>query len=356
MGNTLKLVGCIGLATLVTLGCKKSTENNTPPTPSGSTTTSSAVASATAKQPEGPPTFTFEGHELKFAYAWVYEANGPVIRLSTHAHECGGGNLPDEAQTLDITIGAGPGLKHYGGKPTTARIEFFPQKTNLELKNTTFSGVDAPVVNLEPFKYETDQHIKGTIRLEELKKKADEKMLTYVGGGKFDAVICSAGDSGLQSFDEKAPDGPVAFNVGGKAFTAKAAIATVMHDNDSNTDAITNVRFFDVDGVTCDNANGFEGKATIIRFDGFGGTSSRQKLTGSPVQSEMSLYKATPKNNYVSFSGAGGGGGGWIQFDSLSFDKESKVKGQVVGLSDRFAKPGDKTTVGGHFEATVCPW
>lgn len=333
----------------LTMGCKKpaATTVEAGPTPSAS-------VAATAKQPEGPPTFTFEGKEFKFPYAWVYEANGPIVRLSTHPMGCDGGHLPDGAQTLDVRIGAGPGLKHFGGKATSVEIEFSPQKTATELNNPSFSEREAATLQTDPFSYEVGQHIKGTIKLDEVTRKVDDKTLTYVGGGKFDAEICSAGDSGLQTFDEKAPEGPVTFTVGGTSFTAKTVIVFVMHDKDSNADWFRRVDFFDAEGVTCDSYATYEDKGTLVRIEGFGGANTRQKLVGSPVQAQMSLYKAAAKNNHVSFSGMGGGGGAWVQFDSLVYTPGAKVKGQAVGLSDRFAKPADKTKLGGHFEATIC--
>ncbi|CAN5524199.1 hypothetical protein BH09MYX1_BH09MYX1_42980 [soil metagenome] len=351
MKTVTPLLACVAIACSLTTGCKKSAEATVEAGPTASTTASVA---ATAKQPEGPPTFKFEGKEYKFPYAWVYDANGPIVRLSTHAMGCGGGHLPDEAQTLDIRIGAGPGLKHFAGKATAVDMEFYPQKTNVELKTSSFSERETATLQTEPYNYAVGEHIKGTIKLDAVTHKADDKTLTYEGGGKFDAEICSAGDSGLQAFDEKAPEGPVTFTVGSKAFTAKTVLVLVMEDKDSSAQWYRKVDFFDADGVTCDNYAGFEDKGTVITIEGFGGASARQKLFGSPVHASMSLHKAVAKDNYVSFSGAGGGGGAWIQFDSLDFTAGAKIKGQAVGLSDRFAKPDNKTKLGGNFEATIC--
>lgn len=344
------LLACAAIACSLTLGCKKPAEATVE---AGAPV---ASASATVKQPEGPPTFTFEGKEFKFAYAWVYEANGPIVRLSTHPMGCDGGHLPEGAQTLDIRIGAGPGLKHFAGKTTAVDMDFSPQKTDTELKNNGFSESETATLQTEPFTYAVGEHIKGTIKLDEVMHKVDDKTLTYVGGGRFDAEICSAGDSGLQAFDEKAPEGPVTFTVAGKSFTAKTVLAFVMHDKDSNEDWVRKVDFIDAEGATCDTYSTNEEKGTVITIEGFGGANTRQKLVGSALQGQMALYKAVAKNNRVSFSGMGGGGGAWIQFESLVYTPGAKVKGQAVGLSDRFAKPADKTKLGGHFEATVCAY
>jgi len=283
---------------------------------------------------------------MMFDNAWVYQANGPVIRLSTKPYDCKG-DLPKGTVTLDFALTPGPGGKHFAtGKPVAVRLTYSQQDTDKKIPVDNWeNGAQAAI---QPFEGKAGEIVKGTLNID-YSGEADGKKFTYKGFGGFEAKACEATDDlGHFAAQETAPDSPVAGSIDGKPFKGQTFLADVTAMDDYAW--VADIYVVEGEASCKDKYDLSSGKKPSMMFRPLG-ANSREKLTGSPQHADVSIGRGG-KIESNSWSNEA-----WVQFDELSFTADATVKGKLAVTSKKVPQGGKDfvdVTAAGTFTAKVC--
>jgi hypothetical protein len=315
--------------------------------PKPSASASTAVSAALPPPPKGVK-ISFDGQEIMFDNAWIYEANGPVIRLSNKPYACSG-DMDKDAVTLDFSLRPGPGGKHYaGGKPVAVSVSYSAQQTDKKIALESWeNGAQATIESMENKQGEI---VKGTLKIDYTDDVGGKKVV-YKGYGGFEAKRCEAPeDLGRFAAQETAPDAPVSGTIEGKPFKAQTFLASA-----ANMDGYSWIAdIYVVDGpATCADLWEIDkGKKAAVILRPLG-TNSREKLTGSPQHADVSINKGDGTNMSMAWDAEA-----WVELDELAFTPDSTLKGKLAVTTKKVAQGGENfvdATVAGTFEAKVCP-
>ena len=323
---------------------------------SGDAGAPASSASAAAKKGAGARTVTatLEGQPLTFKTAWVVAATQYAwLFLST-------GDTPCSEQTegvtrLQLDLHAGPGDALFAGHPIAVPISIDPF---LDHKRFHETWVGSPFVELSvaPLgKWTKGAHLTGTLEFA-YRSRFEDTVAEYRGKGGFDAVICDEkSDAWWKGTPADAPSSAVTGSWDKEAFTARTALAIVMHDDLSGVDTIDTVKLFPVADVTCEGRAAQEKAAAYFQLAGpVPGANSRQKITGTAQPSAFYYYTPSSKPDGWPESHAIGGDG-WVRLDALDTKVGGRVRGALRVDAAAFDGAGP-ARFAGTFDAEVCRW
>lgn len=342
----LRSIVAVLVGVLVLPACGK--KDNSAATGSGGSATSTATGSGSAAAtapPVGagtPLEANFEGKPYKFTHARIESAGGvDYLWLSTAEIKCGD-EAAEDVTTLSMTVGKGPGGKHFAPGPIAVVVEPANSKTEFAIGTQMYG-----VLTLDNTEWKAGNKVKGTLKIADVSKDKKE----YKGSGSFEANVCEVAEGDATRFaatPETADAGPVSGTFGGTKWTYKSAVAKMSHDDETNIDRITSLEFSDAD-INCDNWSNAGGR---VRFavNGFGGASSKDIFLGKPQMASASWSEKTGKQWFMH-------GSSWVKFDALELKKGSTAKGSLYSESEAELvkeKPQGAGKMSGTFTATVC--
>lgn len=338
-------LGVLAVASTAACSSGKAT-SSTSSSSSAAAKSPSASASAAAPPPPKGVKVTFDGKEVMFDNAWVYQANGPVIRLANKPFDCKG-SLPKGTVTLDFSLTPGPGGKHFAtGKPVAVRPNYSQQETDQKIPVDSWeNGAQATI---QPFEGKAGEIVKGTLNID-YSGEADGKKFTYKGFGGFEAKACEAtDDSGHFPAQETAPDSPVAGTIDGKPFKGQTFLVDVASMTDYEW--VANIYVVDGEASCKDKYDLSSGKKPSLMFRPLG-ANSHEKLTGSPQHADVTVGRGgkTESNSWSNEA--------WVQIDELSFAADATVKGKLAVTSKKVPQGGKDfvdVNAAGSFTAKVC--
>jgi len=285
---------------------------------------------------------TVNGASQTLAYGKATpEYDGLDVRLQSEPFSC---KELGRASELAFHVDPGPGGRFYASSPVGVAI--FHHGAG---EPTVVESLRGSAVTLEPFAYAKGERLRGSVDFDFTTASGKTKAS---GAGTFDVEICEkAGDSHLMAAPHRQPEsvqGTVKGTFAGQPFESAGALVEWERDRSTGEAYVSQVLFFS-QPTTCDAASkpwNVEGDHLRVYDIGAG----KKAPFGSPRPAEASAGKQLGAGSPETFLGEA-----WIQLDGLKLEAGSRVKGAVYADSRPGTRPDQTGTVGGEFEATVCP-
>lgn len=342
--------------------CNPTKTSSTSPSASPSTSTGSNAAASPEPEPQlsVPPdapafTATLEGRTITFKSAWIVgEMEYGWLFLSTGDATCS--TQTEGVTRLEVDLHAGPGDRLFAGHPIAVSVNVDPF---LEKKKFGESWIGTPFATLlldAKTAWKRGDRVRGRLDF-------DDRVLhgalvdRYTGSGAFDAVIC---DEHTEWWWHGGPaqvdPAPVAGDYAGEPFTAKSAIAIVMHDDLNDVTYVDTIRLYPIDAFDCARRDAMEKKTPYLQLAGpVPGANDRQRF--AKTTQPTSVFYFTPPTTLEGTSISHPiSGDAWVRFDAIETTVGGALNGQMFVDAKKTKVSDVAARFAGKFSAKICTW
>jgi hypothetical protein len=316
--------------------------------------TSDATAGGSAASPTtSDVTLTVDGaqHALRWGFAAYFEG-GARIELFDAPVDCSmtmntASELP--GAHVHVFVPSGPGNHYFAGHAIGVEATVLAP-TTLPIPAW------AAIAKLEPSTWKQGARVRGTI----------EGHAAYLIGsagvaGNFDVELCQDVDDAEDHIAATAPSGPARGKIGKDVIAPKTVLALVLHapaTRDEATDVAIDrghgsrrflwIGFFAEANVPCPKTGDWDpARRPALYLQNPAGAGMEHPLVGTQQPANAVFVKRG--SDLLDIRAVWRG---WVQFDNLGFDPNTKIRGTVWQQPPSFEDA--KGTFGGRFEATVC--